>query len=53
MHATQVLTKVGSIPLDDWHSYVGKYVRRNHVQADEHWMSRPIQPNGVADGNHT
>jgi hypothetical protein len=24
-----------------------KYVRLNHVQTDEHWMSKPVNPNGL------
>lgn len=28
-------------------SYVCKYVRKNHVQTDEHWMYRPVIPNGL------
>jgi uncharacterized protein YbdZ (MbtH family) len=27
---------------------VGKYVRANHVQTDQHWMARAILPNGLA-----
>lgn len=27
---------------------VAKYVRRGHVQTDEHWLSRPVTPNGLA-----
>jgi len=27
-----------------------KYVRANHVLTEEHWMSRPIVPNGVDNG---
>jgi len=26
---------------------VGKYVRRGHVQTDEHWMSKPVEFNGL------
>jgi len=27
---------------------VGKYVRKGHVQTDEHWMSKPVEYNGLA-----
>lgn len=34
-----------------WHSEfehaVGKFVRADHVQTDEHWMNQPIVPNGL------
>jgi hypothetical protein len=31
----------------DFRRYVAKYVRPNHVQTDEHWMSGPIVKNGL------
>jgi hypothetical protein len=27
---------------------LAKYVRENHVQTDEHWMTKPVVPNGLA-----
>jgi hypothetical protein len=27
-----------------------KLVRKNHVQTDEHWLSKPVKPNGLARG---
>lgn len=30
---------------------VGKWVRRGHVQTDEHWMHREVVPNGLRDGH--
>lgn len=27
---------------------VAKFVRKNHVQTDEHWLSKPIEPNQLA-----
>lgn len=37
----------------DWEfrSVVGKYVRRDHVQTDEHWMKGAVVVNGLKDGN--
>jgi hypothetical protein len=32
---------------DDFHRYIAKYVRKNHIQTDEHWMSKQVIPNGV------
>lgn len=32
---------------DDWHRSVAKWVRKNHVQTDEHWMSRKVIKNGL------
>lgn len=34
-----------SFHYDDFGKSVGKIVRPNHVQTDEHWMSKPIIPN--------
>jgi hypothetical protein len=28
---------------------VAKYVRKNHIQTDEHWMAKPVTPNGLRD----
>lgn len=28
---------------------VGKYVRKGHVQTDQHWMSKPVEFNGLKD----
>ena len=28
---------------------VGKYVRRGHVQTDQHWMSKPVEFNGLKE----
>jgi hypothetical protein len=33
---------------NDFHRFVAKYVRRDHVQTDEHWMAGPVIPNGLA-----
>lgn len=31
----------------DYRRCVAKYVRKNHVQTDEFWMSKPVVPNGL------
>ncbi len=33
---------------DDFKRSVAKFVRKNHVQTDEHWLSKPIEPNQLA-----
>jgi hypothetical protein len=33
----------------EYASVVGKYVRKGHVQTDEHWMSKPVEFNGLKD----
>lgn len=32
---------------------VAKYVRANHVQTDEHWLTQPIVPNGLTWNEHS
>ena len=34
-----------SFAYEDFKKYVGKNVRKGHVQTDEHWMSKPVVPN--------
>ena len=36
-----------SFHFDDFKKYVAKWVRKGHVQTDEHWMSKPVEPNGL------
>lgn len=31
----------------EYATIVGKYVRRGHVQTDQHWMSKPVEFNGL------
>ena len=41
-----VVRDAGEFTLDEFHLRVAKYVRANHVQTDEHWMSKyPIIKN--------
>ena len=32
-------------PYSAYHTFVGKFVRKDHVQSDEHWLSQKIVPN--------
>lgn len=40
-----VVRVVDSFPYSSFAGSVGKWVRPNHVQTDQHWMSRPVVPN--------
>ena len=40
-----VVRIAGAFHLDDFQKYVVKWVRKGHVQTDEHWMNKPIIPN--------
>jgi len=40
-----VVRNVESFHYDDFQENVAKWVRKNHVQTDEHWMSKPIIKN--------
>ena len=33
---------------DQFHSHVAKYVRKDHVQTDDHWMNREVKSNGLS-----
>lgn len=33
--------------MNDFQKYVAKFVRKGHVQTDEHWMAKPVIPNGL------
>lgn len=35
------------IKLDEWPTQCAKMVRANHIQTDQHWMSKPVQKNGL------
>lgn len=36
-----------SFKMEDFGTSLAKWVRKNHVQTDEHWMKKPVIPNGV------
>lgn len=40
-----VVRLAGSFNYEDFKTSVAKYVRKNHVQTDEHWMTKPIERN--------
>jgi hypothetical protein len=40
-----VMRLARSFTMDEFPRVVGKYVRENHVQTDEHWMKGPMIPN--------
>lgn len=44
-----VVRVISSIHISDFRLFCGKYVRPNHVQTDEHWLSKPVVPNGLSN----
>lgn len=40
-----VIRVVDEIPYADYGRYVAKFVRKGHVQTDQHWMSKAVVPN--------
>lgn len=50
-HEGIVVRKAGSFHYDDFQSNIGKAVRPNHVQTDEHWMHQEVVPNGLKEGD--
>jgi len=43
-----VIRTVGGFPMTEFSSHVAKYVRKGHVQTDEHWMYRDVVPNRIS-----
>lgn len=43
-----VLRTVDGFHVKDFDKYVGKFVRKGHVQTDQHWSHGPIKKNGLA-----
>lgn len=43
-----VMRSVDQFTMDQFNDNVCKYVRPNHVQTDQHWMSKQIVKNGLA-----
>lgn len=37
----------GEIPFAEFGTRMAKWVRRGHVQTDQHWLSRPVEANGL------
>lgn len=44
-----VVRLAGSFTMNDFNKSVAKYVRKDHVQTDQHWMHQEIVPNGLVD----
>ena len=44
-HEGYVVRTYGSFKYEDFNKNVAKYVRKNHVQTDQHWMNQKITPN--------
>jgi len=42
-----VVRNADSFLMDDFQQNVAKFVRKNHVQTDEHWMNKKVVPNGI------
>lgn len=42
-----VVRVAAAIPYAEFSQKVAKWVRRGHVQTDQHWLSKPIEPNGI------
>lgn len=42
-----VIRITDEIPYDEYSKLTAKFVRPKHVQSDEHWMHKPIEPNGL------
>lgn len=40
-----VVRLAASFAYEDFKQSVAKFVRKNHVQTDEHWLSKPVEPN--------
>lgn len=42
-----VVRLADKFPIDEFGISLAKYVRENHIQTDEHWMSKAIEVNGL------
>jgi len=42
-----VVRPAGQFHFSRFSEVVGKYVRKGHVQTDEHWMEKPVEFNGI------
>ncbi len=43
-----VVRTANSFAYDQFKSSLAKFVRQNHVRTDEHWLSRPVEPNELS-----
>ena len=46
-----VVRLASAIAYDDFKHSAAKYVRKNHVQTNEHWLSKPVEANHLAAGD--
>ena len=44
-----VMRTVEGFSYDEFSEHVAKWVRRNHVTTDQHWMTAQVVPNGLRD----
>ncbi|KHF32681.1 RNA ligase family protein [Paenibacillus sp. JTLBN-2024] len=44
-----VVRLASAFRFEDFQQSVAKFVRKNHVQTDEHWLSKPVEPNRLAE----
>lgn len=42
-----VVRTADGFKIDDFQKCVAKFVRKDHIQTDEHWMAKPVVPNGL------
>ncbi|MBZ9750614.1 RNA ligase family protein [Deinococcus sp. HMF7604] len=42
-----VVRVTGAVPYAEFGRRVAKWVRRDHVQTDAHWLSKPVEANGL------
>ena len=42
-----VVRNAEQFAFNDFSDNIAKWVRRNHVQTDEHWLNQAIVPNGL------
>lgn len=45
-----VIRAAGAFARGDFDAHVAKWVRKDHVQTDVHWMHGPVVPNGLGAG---
>lgn len=46
-HEGYVVRLASGFKLEDFTKSLAKYVRPNHIQTDEHWMNKKVEPNGL------
>jgi hypothetical protein len=42
-----VVRRADSIHIDEYQRKVVKFVRKDHIQTDEHWLDKPVEKNGL------